>query len=65
MLSIFKPKLTEEQQKLVDSVQASGLKVQIVGRGTVMVDPEDIVSSAKYQRLVDQAHLVVVEETKG
>ncbi|MCV2884954.1 hypothetical protein OE749_09620 [Aestuariibacter sp. AA17] len=62
MFSFFRSKLTAEQQELLNTVQNSGAKVRVVGRGTVEVDQDSIINSKQYADAVKMAEQLVANK---
>lgn len=52
--------LSEDEKELIRALEkAEVTKVEVVGRGTVVTDPEEVIKSDKYRELSDLAREVV------
>jgi len=55
--------ITKEEQKVLDTIEESGLKTRRVGdRGSLSVDSKEVRGSEKFKEYVEKARKVVLHE---
>lgn len=59
MFSLWKKLfLSPEELKLIDTVVKRNVPISVIGRGTVYIDPRDIIKSEQFKKYVEQASKV-------
>lgn len=54
----------QQEKKLIDAIKNGPKTLRVVGRGTLMVDPEEIANSPSFKRDLERARKLV-EQTRN